>query len=109
MDSKNLGNDWCMAWPTAEVAVMGAPGAVQILYRRQLAAIEDDAERLTEQLALEAEYSARFANPYVASERGYVDDVIAASETRRVLADALLRLSTKREQQPSRRHSNTPL
>ena len=109
MDSKNLGNDWCMAWPTAEVAVMGAPGAVQILYRRQLAAIDDDAERMTEQLALEAEYSARFANPYVASERGYVDDVIAASDTRRVLADALLRLSTKREQQPSRRHSNTPL
>jgi acetyl-CoA carboxylase carboxyltransferase component len=109
MDSKNLGNDWCMAWPTAEVAVMGAPGAVQILHRRQLAAIEDDAERLTEQLALEAEYSARFANPYVAAERGYVDDVIAASDTRRVLADALVRLSTKREQQPARRHSNTPL
>jgi len=109
MDSKNLGNDWCMAWPTAEVAVMGAPGAVQILHRRQLAAIDDDAERLTEQLALEAEYSARFANPYVAAERGYVDDVIAASDTRRVLGDALLRLSTKREQQPARRHSNTPL
>jgi acetyl-CoA carboxylase carboxyltransferase component len=109
MDSKNLGNDWCMAWPTAEVAVMGAPGAVQILHRRQLAAIADDAERLTEQLALEAEYSARFANPYVAAERGYVDDVIAASDTRRVLADALVRLSTKREQQPARRHSNTPL
>jgi acetyl-CoA carboxylase carboxyltransferase component len=109
MDSKNLGNDWCMAWPTAEVAVMGAPGAVQILYRRQLAAIDDAAERLTEQLALEAEYSERFANPYVAAERGYVDDVIAASDTRRVLADALVRLGTKREQQPARRHSNTPL
>jgi len=109
MDSKNLGNDWCMAWPTAEVAVMGAPGAVQILHRRELAAIDDEAERLTEQLALETEYSARFANPYVAAERGYVDDVIAASDTRRVLADALVRLSTKREQQPARRHSNTPL
>jgi acetyl-CoA carboxylase carboxyltransferase component len=109
MDSKNLGNDWCMAWPTAEVAVMGAPGAVQILHRRQLAAIDDAAERMAEQLALEAEYSARFANPYVAAERGYVDDVIAASDTRRVLADALVRLSTKREQQPARRHSNTPL
>ncbi len=70
MDSKNLGNDWCMAWPTAEVAVMGAPGAVQILHRRQLAAIDDAAERMAEQLALEAEYSARFANPYVAAERG---------------------------------------
>ena len=109
MDSKNLGNDWCMAWPTAEVAVMGAPGAVQILYRRDLAAVEDDDERRREQAALEAEYSARFANPYVAAERGYVDDVIAASDTRRVLADALLRLGTKREHVANRRHSNTPL
>jgi propionyl-CoA carboxylase beta chain len=109
MDSKNLGNDWCMAWPTAEVAVMGAPGAVQILYRRDLTAIDDPSERLAEQLALEAEYGERFANPYIAAERGYVDDVIAASDTRRVLADALLRLSTKREEQPNRRHSNTPL
>ena len=78
MDSKDLGNDWCVAWPTAEIAVMGAPGAVQILHRRDLAAIDDDAERLAEQLALEAEYADRFANPYVAAERGYVDDVIAA-------------------------------
>jgi propionyl-CoA carboxylase beta chain len=109
MDSKNLGNDWCMAWPTAEVAVMGAPGAVQILHRRRLAGIADPAERLTEQAALEAEYAERFASPYVAAERGYIDDVVMASETRRVLADALLRLSTKRDHQPARRHSNTPL
>jgi propionyl-CoA carboxylase beta chain len=109
MDSKNLGNDWCVAWPTAEVAVMGAPGAVQILYRRDLAAIADDAERLAEQLALEAEYAERFANPYVAAERAYVDDVIAAADTRRVLADALLRLGSKRERTVGRRHSNTPL
>jgi acetyl-CoA carboxylase carboxyltransferase component len=109
MDSKNLGNDWCMAWPTAEVAVMGAPGAVQILHRRRLAAISADAERRSEQLALEAEYAERFANPYVAAERGYVDDVIAAADTRRVLADALVRLATKRERAPSRRHSNSPL
>ena len=68
---------------------MGAPGAVQILHRRELAAIDDDAERLAEQLALEAEYAERFANPYVAAERGYVDDVIAAADTRRVLAAAL--------------------
>jgi propionyl-CoA carboxylase beta chain len=88
---------------------MGAPGAVQILHRRHLGAIDDEAERLTEQLELEAEYSERFANPYVAAERGYVDDVIAASDTRRILGDALVRLATKREQQPARRHSNTPL
>jgi acetyl-CoA carboxylase carboxyltransferase component len=109
MDSKNLGNDWCVAWPTAEIAVMGAPGAVQILYRRDLGAIAEPAERAREKLALETEYADRFANPYVAAERGYVDDVIAASDTRRVLADALVRLGTKREHQPSRRHSNTPL
>jgi acetyl-CoA carboxylase carboxyltransferase component len=109
MDSKNLGNDWCVAWPTAEIAVMGAPGAVQILHRRALGAIADPGERAREQLALETEYADRFANPYVAAERGYVDDVIAASDTRRVLADALVRLGTKREHQPSRRHSNTPL
>jgi acetyl-CoA carboxylase carboxyltransferase component len=109
MDSKNLGNDWCVAWPTAEIAVMGAPGAVQILYRRDLGAITDTDERAREQLALETEYADRFANPYVAAERGYVDDVIAASDTRRVLADALARLGTKREHQPGRRHSNTPL
>ena len=109
MDSKNLGNDWCAAWPTAEIAVMGAPGAVQILYRRDLGAIADVDERAREQLALETEYVDRFANPYVAAERGYVDDVIMASDTRRVLADALVRLGTKREHQPNRRHSNTPL
>ena len=109
MDSKNLGNDWCVAWPTAEIAVMGAPGAVQILYRRNLGGIADDAARAAEQAALEAEYADRFANPYVAAERGYVDDVIAAVDTRRVVGDALERLGTKREHQPQRRHSNTPL
>jgi len=109
MDSKNLGNDWCVAWPTAEIAVMGAAGAVQILSRRDLATIADVEARAREQLALETHYADRFANPYVAAERGYVDDVIAASDTRRVLADALERLGTKREQQPHRRHSNTPL
>jgi acetyl-CoA carboxylase carboxyltransferase component len=109
MDSRGLGTDWCGAWPTAEIAVMGAPPAVQILHRRKLDAIEDPAARAEEQQALTDEYSARFLNPYVAAERGYVDDVIAASDTRRVLAQALRHLRTKREHQPSRRHSNTPL
>jgi propionyl-CoA carboxylase beta chain len=109
MDSAGLGVDYCIAWPTAEIAVMGAPPAVQILHRRRLQAIEDPAARAAEQAALVAEYEHRFLNPYVAAERGYVDIVIAASETRRVLADALARLGTKREHQPSRRHSNTPL
>jgi acetyl-CoA carboxylase carboxyltransferase component len=109
MDSKNLGNDWCIAWPTAEIAVMGPQGAVQILYRTALGKIDDPDARRAEQVALEEEYSQRFANPYIAAERGFVDMVVTAAETRRVVADALLRLSTKREQTPGRRHSNTPL
>jgi acetyl-CoA carboxylase carboxyltransferase component len=109
MDSRGLGVDYCIAWPTAEIAVMGAPPAVQILHRRKLLAIEDPDARAAEQAALVAEYEDRFLNPYVAAERGYVDIVIAASETRRVLADALGQLATKREHAASRRHSNTPL
>jgi acetyl-CoA carboxylase carboxyltransferase component len=109
MDSKGLGNDWCGAWPTAEIAVMGAPGAVQILHGRTLRAIGDDDARRAEQLALESEYETRFSNPYVAAERGYVDDVIAATDTRRILASTLARLSTKREERPARKHGNSPL
>jgi acetyl-CoA carboxylase carboxyltransferase component len=109
MDSKGLGNDWCGAWPTAEIAVMGAPGAVQILHGRRIREIDDDTERLRVQADLEEEYGDRFANPYVAAERGFVDDVIAAVDTRRVLATALGRLRTKREHLPPRRHGNTPL
>ena len=109
MDSRGLGTDWCGAWPTAEIAVMGASPAVQVLHRRALDAITDPAARVEEQQALETEYSDRFLNPYVAAERGYVDEVIAASDTRRVLARALGHLRTKREVQPTRRHSNTPL
>jgi acetyl-CoA carboxylase carboxyltransferase component len=109
MDSRGLGTDWCVAWPTAEIAVLGAAPAVRILYRRQLDTITDPAGRAEEEQALTAGYEARFLNPYVAAERGYVDDVIAATDTRRVLAGALQRLSTKREQAPHRRHSNTPL
>jgi acetyl-CoA carboxylase carboxyltransferase component len=109
MDSRGLGTDWCVAWPTAEIAVLGAAPAVRVLYRRQLDAIADPDARATEEQALTAEYEDRFLNPYVAAERGYVDDVIAATDTRRALARALHRLSTKREHQPGRRHSNTPL
>ena len=109
MDSKGIGNDWCGAWPTAEIAVMGAPGAVQILHGRTLRAIEDDEARLREQAALESEYETRFSNPYVAAERGYVDDVIAADDTRRVLTTTLGRFSTKREERRPRKHGNSPL
>ena len=111
MDSRRLGNDWCVAWPGAEIAVMGAAGAVQILHGRRLAAISDEADRAREHAALVEEYEARFSNPVAAAERGYIDDVIAATDTRRALAAALDRLVTKREAVPPRpgRHSNTPL
>ncbi len=109
MDSKGLGNDWCGAWPTAEIAVMGAPGAVQILHGRRLREIDDEGAREVEQTALVEEYESRFTNPYVAAERGYVDDVLAAGDTRRVLGTALSRLGTKREPHRYRRHGNTPL
>jgi acetyl-CoA carboxylase carboxyltransferase component len=109
MDSKGLGNDWCAAWPTAEMAVIGAAGATQILHGRALRAIADPDERAREQATLEHEYRDRFANPSVAAERGFVDDVIAASDTRRMLAAALERLSTKRDTGRPRRHGNAPM
>jgi acetyl-CoA carboxylase carboxyltransferase component len=109
MDSRGLGTDLCVAWPTAEIAVMGAQPAVRILHRRALDDIGREAERGRVQSGLEEEYAERFLNPYVAAERGIIDAVIAASDTRRVLAAALERLATKQEHHPHRRHSNTPL
>jgi acetyl-CoA carboxylase carboxyltransferase component len=100
MDSKGLGNDLCLAWPGAEVAVMGAPGAVQILHRR---AEESDRRRL------EDEYSERFLTPWPASERGFVDAVIDPADTRAVLTAALAVLSTKREALIGRKHDGGPL
>lgn len=100
MDSKGMGNDLCLAWPSAQVAVMGAQGAVQILHRR------DDAET---QARHQAEYEARYLNPYVAAERGFVDEVIDPADTRRAVAAALHLLSTKRERLVSRKHGNGPL
>jgi propionyl-CoA carboxylase beta chain len=108
MDSRGLGNDLCVAWPAAEIAVMGAAGAVQILYGKRLRALDDDA-RTAEEAALVAEYDAAFDNPYRAAERGYVDAVIEPADTRRVLASTLEMLATKRDRQPARKHSNTPL
>ena len=110
MDSRGLGNDVCLAWPTAEIAVMGAPGAVQVLHGRRLTAIGDQSERQREQAALEAEYSARHCTPVVAAERGYVDEIIEPVDTRRHLAAALAALSTKRAAPAAAtRHTNTPL
>jgi acetyl-CoA carboxylase carboxyltransferase component len=109
MDSKTLGSDWCAAWPASEIAVLGARGAVEILHRRRLAAIEDAEERAGALAALEAEYAGELLNPYRAAERGLVDTIIAPAETRHSLARALDQLETKREYTAFRRHANSPL
>ena len=100
MDSKNMGNDFAFAWPSAEIAVMGAKGAVEILHRRA------DAD---ERAQLEADYEERLLNPYIAAQRGTVDEVIAPERTRASITDALDLLASKREITPRRRHDNTPL
>jgi len=106
MNSKSIGADLAYAWPSAELAVMGPQGAVDIVYRRELQAAANPDERRTE---LVEEYIERYANPYVAAERGYVDDVIDPAETRRVLVRALEMLRSKREELPRRKHGNMPL
>ncbi|MFN8034631.1 MAG: acyl-CoA carboxylase subunit beta [Acidimicrobiia bacterium] len=106
MNSKSIGADLAFAWPSAELAVMGAQGAVNILYRKELAGA-DDPEGLRAELV--EEYTERFANPYNAAERGYVDDVIDPRHTRRVLVQSLELLRTKKEQLPQRKHGNVPL
>lgn len=100
MDSKTMGNDVCLAWPWAELAVMGAGQAAAILQRRAT-----DEERA----AFEADYTERLLNPYVAAERGYVDAVVDPADTRREIAAAFDMLENKREQIPRRKHGNTPL
>ena len=109
MDSRRLGTDYCVAWPGAEIAVMGATGAVEILHGRRLAAIEDVSARTAEQQELVREYETRLSNPYPAAERGFVDAVINPRDTRRVLCGALDHFATKHAAPPSRRHSNSPL
>jgi acetyl-CoA carboxylase carboxyltransferase component len=106
MDSKSVGCDLAFAWPNAELAVMGAQGAVNIVYRRELDAAADPEKRRAE---LVEEYAERYANPYIAAERGYVDDVINPADTRKVLIRGLTMLKTKREDLPKRKHGNVPL
>jgi propionyl-CoA carboxylase beta chain len=106
MSSKHLGADFNFAWPTAEVAVMGPEGAVNIIYRRDIAGSPTPQERRTK---LMEDYKARFANPYTAAERGYIDDVIVPHETRPRLITALRTLQSKREPGPKRKHGNIPL
>ena len=106
MDSKSIGTDFSYAWPSAELAVMGPQGAVEIVYRREMADSSDPVARRAE---LVEEYTERYANPYVAAERGYVDAVIDPAHTRRVLIRALQLLASKREDLPKRKHGNVPL
>jgi acetyl-CoA carboxylase carboxyltransferase component len=106
MSSKHVRGDMNFAWPTAEIAVMGVEGAVNIIFRDRIAAADDaDAERAR----LVAEYEERFANPYIAAARGYVDEVILPSETRARVAGALAMLENKRQSLPPKKHGNIPL
>jgi acetyl-CoA carboxylase carboxyltransferase component len=109
MDSRGLGNDLCVAWPSAEIAVMGAPGAVAVLQGRTLAAIDDPEERARVQAELEADYTGRHCTPATAAERGYVDQVVDPADTRRILTTALTSLRAKRIPPGPLKHSNTPL
>jgi propionyl-CoA carboxylase beta chain len=106
MGSKHLGGDINLAWPTAQIAVMGAQGAVNILYRRELAEASDQNELRDE---LVTEYEDRLANPYIAAERGYVDAVIRPAETRSQVTRALRTLYGKRQTLPPKKHGNIPL
>ncbi len=106
MNSKSIGCDLAFAWPSAEIAVMGPQGAVGIIFRKEIESASDPEARRAE---LIEEYTERFANPYIAAERGYVDDVIDPRETRRVLVRSLEMLRTKKEKLPQRKHGNVPL
>ena len=106
MDSKSIGADLAYAWPSAELAVMGATGAVEILNRKDIADADDKDAKKAE---LIDEYSEKWLNPYVAAERGYVDDVIDPTDTRRMLIDGLKMLESKKEELPPRKHGNMPL
>jgi acetyl-CoA carboxylase carboxyltransferase component len=108
MDCKAMGNDCALAWPSAEIAVMGAKGAVEILHRKALQMAPDD-QRAGKRAQLEDEYAAEHLSPRVAAERGFIDAVIEPATTRHVIAEALAALATKRERPSRRRHDNIPL
>jgi propionyl-CoA carboxylase beta chain len=106
MSSKHIRGDYNVAWPTAEIAVMGPKGAVEILYRKEIADAADPQGALDARVA---EYTEKFANPYIAAARGYVDDVIDPRETRPRLIEALATLRGKRDRNPPKKHGNLPL
>jgi propionyl-CoA carboxylase beta chain len=106
MSSKHIRGDLNLAWPTAEIAVMGPDGAVNIIFRKELAKAKDPIKKKAE---LVEEYRTQFANPYVAAERGYIDDVIEPQDTRPRLINALEMLTNKRDENPAKKHGNIPL
>ncbi|HDR04733.1 MAG TPA: methylmalonyl-CoA carboxyltransferase, partial [Candidatus Marinimicrobia bacterium] len=106
MNSKHIRGDFNFAWPTAEIAVMGAKGAVEIIFRSQIRESENPQETATK---LENEYRQKFANPFIAAERGYIDDVIEPQETRYHLAQVLALLENKVDSNPRKKHGNIPL
>ena len=106
MGSKHSGADINYAWPTAEIAVMGPHGAINIIFRKEIAEAKDPQQKHNE---LVSEYRQKFASPYIAAQKGYIDEVIEPSETRPKLISAIESLITKREARPSRKHSNVPL
>ncbi len=106
MNSKHIRGDFNFAYPGAEIAVMGPKGAVEIIFRKEIAASENPEKKLEEKLG---EYIEKFANPYIAAERGYIDDVIKPSETRKKLINAFQFLKTKVDNNPGKKHSNIPL
>jgi len=106
MSSKHIRSDINLAWPTAEIAVMGPDGAVNIIFRKELEKAKDPVKKKAQ---LVAEYKEKFANPYVAAQRGYIDDVIEPKETRPRLINALEMLSNKRDVNPAKKHGNIPL
>jgi acetyl-CoA carboxylase carboxyltransferase component len=106
MCSKHIRADYNVAWPTAEIAVMGPQGAVSVIFKREISEAPDPKQRSAE---LIEEYREQFANPYYAAERGYIDDVIEPRQTRGSLIAALRMARNKQAQTPQRKHGNIPL
>ena len=106
MNSKHIGADMNFAWPSAEIAVMGAKGASEIIFRKEIKNAVNPAEELAKK---EAEYAEKFANPYSATQRGFIDEVILPKNTRRKLLKAFSMLENKEVTRPNRKHGNIPL
>ena len=106
MNSKHIRGDLNFAWPSAEIAVMGPKGAVEIIFSKEIKSAEDQEKMEAEKIL---EYTEKFASPYIAAARGYIDDVIEPSQTRRKLIEGLELLQTKADSNPKKKHCNIPL